>query len=392
MSDTTGAAPRAGQPTGRPSDQLTDELVDELGMAATPQPEDPARTLVVVAGSGRSGTSLMSGILKQTGLHVPQPEVSADRTNPKGFGEPQWVVDFHDRVLKRVNVHPGDARPSAWYDTGKAGTREANRQRVTEWLGRQFEESPSLVVKDPRIAWFLGLWRVAAARNDARTATITMLRPPAEVVASKNTYYGGRLGDISRLAGWTNVMLFTERATRSTPRSFVAYHDLLDDWTRTVVGVGEQLALPEVTGAGLRALQEIHQLVDPGLHRVRATWDDLDVPASLRDVAAETWEQLSRLVDPAEDTPERHRTLDELRRAYADLYAEAEALADSSIAAAGPAAVRRAEQERTDRQGGAPAGPADGAAPKDGSAVRRAYLRTRRLAGRVVRGAARERR
>ena len=41
----------------------------------------------------------MSGTLQTLGVHVPQPEVSPDDTNPKGFGEPQWAVDFHDRYL-----------------------------------------------------------------------------------------------------------------------------------------------------------------------------------------------------------------------------------------------------------------------------------------------------
>src|SRR5207247_7594273 len=45
------------------------------------------RSLVLVAGSGRSGTSLFSGILQRLGFYVPQPEVRADDTNPRGFAE-----------------------------------------------------------------------------------------------------------------------------------------------------------------------------------------------------------------------------------------------------------------------------------------------------------------
>ena len=40
------------------------------------------RRVVFVVGSGRSGTSTMSGTLQTLGMHVPQPEVSADETNP----------------------------------------------------------------------------------------------------------------------------------------------------------------------------------------------------------------------------------------------------------------------------------------------------------------------
>lgn len=356
---------------------LTEET---LAMSATPDPVAPTRRLVLVAGSGRSGTSLMSGILRHMGLHVPEPEVAADRSNPKGFGEPQWVVDFHDTLLHRVNVHAGDARPGAWFDAGRAGTREWNRSDLAAWLQEQFAVSDSLVVKDPRISWFLGMWRVAAVRCGASTSTITMLRHPAEVVGSKNTYYGGKLGDISRLAGWTNMMLFTERATRSSPRSYVRYHDLLADWTSSVVRVGEELDIDAIQHAGTRAMQEIHQFVDPQLHRVRASWMDLAVPPALREIAEETWAQLNLLVEAPADQSTVHATLDELRRAYGDLYAQAEALAGSSIEAAGPAFLRSTRQARA-----AEAEEAARAAYEASSPLRRLYVRARRLAGRIVR-------
>jgi hypothetical protein len=371
----------------RPPDEAVreDTLTEgDLSVAATPEPADTARQIVFVAGSGRSGTSLMSGILKNMGLHVPEPEVAADKTNPKGFGEPKWVVGFHEMLLGRVHVDPADARPGAWFDAGRACIQEANRSRLAEWLDPQFQAADALVIKDPRISWFLGLWRVAAVRVGAATSTIVMLRPPAEVVGSGNIYYGegpgdasgGRIDDISRLAGWLNVMLFTERATRGSRRSFVRYHDLLTDWTSTVVRVGEDLGLADVTNAGTGQMQEVHRFVDPELHRARTTWDDLSVPTVLRDLAEATWQQLDLLAEPGGDTPEVHATLDGLRREYGILYAEAEALARSSVVAAGPAYL-----EATRRAAAADAE----AALADASGPRRFYLRSRRAAGRVKR-------
>jgi len=364
-----------------PVEADTDKLTDEdLAMSATPGAADAQRKVVLVAGSGRSGTSLMSGILKHMGMHVPEPEVVADTTNPKGFGEPRWVVDFHETLLKRVNVHTADARPSAWFDAGRAGTRELNRSELTTWLEEQFAHGDSLVIKDPRISWFLGLWRVAAVRSAASTRTITMLRPPAEVVGSKNAYYGGRQGDISRLAGWANVMLCTERATRGSARAFVRYHDLLDDWTKTVVRLGEELDLAEVAEAGTGKMQEVHTFVDPQLRRVRATWDDLSVPDNLREVAQATWDQLNLLAEPGGDTPEVHAALDELRRAYGAVYSDAEALANSSVVAAGPAFLRATRQARAAQAEAEAAAAFEAASP-----MRKTYLRTRRAGGRVKR-------
>ena len=87
---------------------------------------DPAtypRKVLFVAGAGRSGTSTMAGLMRIMGLHVPQPEVVADDTNPKGFGEPRWVVDHHDRLLKEALVQVSDSRPEAWFETGRVFVR-----------------------------------------------------------------------------------------------------------------------------------------------------------------------------------------------------------------------------------------------------------------------------
>src|ERR687891_1519586 len=120
--------------------------------------EPPAkRRVVFVVGSGRSGTSTMAGALQTLGMHVPQPEVAADETNPKGFGEPQWVVDFHDELLKRCNVQVSDSRPSAWYESGKLGTFGPLRIRLHEWLEPQFPDAPEMVINAPRLALVLGL-------------------------------------------------------------------------------------------------------------------------------------------------------------------------------------------------------------------------------------------
>ena len=71
----------------------------------------------------------------------------------------------------------------------------------------------------------------------------TLLRHPAAVIDSKQRSYGHWQSDVSRTAGWLNQTLFTERATRESPRVFVRYEDLLDDWTRIVGHVGEKLDL-----------------------------------------------------------------------------------------------------------------------------------------------------
>lgn len=302
------------------------------------EPGDYPRKVLFVAGAGRSGTSTLSGLMQLMGLHVPLPEVAPDETNPKGFGEPAWVVEHHDRLLKEAVVQVSDARPSAWFETGRIATREPERIKTATWLDSHFEVNRELVVKDPRLSWFLGLWRVAAIRCEATPVFATMLRPPSEVVGSKQKYYQNRLGSAHLAASWLNMLLHTERATRESVadggRVFVRYSDLLDDWTKVVMGVGETLQLNHVLHAKSEQIRDGHRFVDPGLRRVTQSLDDLELPPRLHELVDETWAELNKLADPGGDTHAAHETLDQLREAYVDLYAEAEAISRSSVVAA----------------------------------------------------------
>jgi hypothetical protein len=248
------------------------------------------------------------------------------------------VVAHHDRLLKEAGVQVSDARPEAWFDAGRIATREPERIRTAEWLEGQFAEGNELVVKDPRLSWFLGLWRVAAIRDGATPVFATMLRPPSEVVGSKQKYYANRLGSAHLAASWLNMLLHTERATRESVadggRVFVRYGDLLDDWVKTVMHVGEHLQLQHVLHAKSEQIRDGHRFVDPGLRRVTQSLADLQLPPKLHDLTGQTWTELNKLADPGGDTAEVHRTLDQLREAYVDLYAEAEAISRSSVVAA----------------------------------------------------------
>lgn len=305
-------------------------------------PDGVPRKVLLVAGAGRSGTSTLAGITSKLGMHVPEPEVPADASNPRGFSEPQWVVDLHDRLLREAGVQVSDSRPSAWFETGRIATREPLRIRVSDWLEGHFEVHPELVVKDPRLSWFLGLWRVAAIRTGATPVYATMLRPPAEVVGSKQKYYANKLGSAHLAASWVNMLLHTERATRPQGvagsaegnRVFVRYEDLLTDWVKTVMQVGHALDIQSLIHTRSDQIREVHRFIDPTLRRVSQSLDDLALPARLHELVAETWAELDKLADEGGDTPAAHATLDQLREAYIELYEEAEAISRSSAVAA----------------------------------------------------------
>ncbi len=285
--------------------------------------------LVIVTGSGRSGTSSVAGTLKRLGLHVPQPEVEADDSNPRGYYEPLWVTEFHKELLNPIPVRTIDSRPSASELAAQAVTPEAE-QRLREWLGGQLDH-PQIVIKDPREFWVHDLWLRVAGELGAEVTTLTMLRHPTEVVRSRDTAYlteqtpaFRRQRETTNVAAWVNAAFQTERATRGHRRAFVPYADLVGDWRATMRRAGEQLAI--AYDSDLEAPHPVDDFIDQRLNRSQVTWDDLVVPPQLRDLAERTWSAMNTLVAQPHDAG-AVAELEAQREEYVAMYEFAAAIA-----------------------------------------------------------------
>lgn len=299
-------------------------MPDNNGPASAPK-------LVVVTGAGRSGTSTVAGALKKLGLSIPQPELRADHSNPRGFFEPLWVVKFHKRLLLEADIGTLDARPRALAKATKVGARPDVRRELRDWLGEHTE--PQFVVKDPRAFWVNSLWRETAEELEVQLNQLTMLRHPAEVVGSWRTHYAKtpeaaerRSRETGLLAGWVNAALFNEKVFRGDPRVFVHYADLLRDWRQEMSRISATLDLQLNTDPASREPHPVDEFIDVGLHRVRVTFDDLHVPDSLAALADETWSCLAALADPAGDHDTATIRMDTLREEYDVLYDYSKAL------------------------------------------------------------------
>ena len=292
------------------------------------------RQLLLVAGSGRSGTSLVTGLAGRLGFAIPVPEVTADESNPRGFGEPRWAVDFHTALLRQLNVAPEDGRPEAWDRARTAGDLPAHRDQLTRWLGDQLAASDRVVVKDPRLTWFVPLWAAVAADLGAEVSVLTMLRHPAESVRSRELAYGHRSSPTTRTASWLNMMLGLEAEVRGGRHAVVSYRELLADWRSALQAAERPLGLTLVSGRPPEDLAPAGHLVDTSLRRAESTWDDLGLASPVRDLAERTHAALGRLVGGPSDAGDVRATLDGVRAEYATLYTWAADLTRSRVRAA----------------------------------------------------------
>jgi hypothetical protein len=289
------------------------------------------RTLVLVTGSTRSGTSLMAGILDGLGLHVPRPVIVAKPTNPLGFFESKWSVRFHKRILARRFVNQTDGRPDA-FDLVAEAVTDDDRARLRSWLERSFRETDRVVVKDPRIIWTAPLWASAAAEVGLGVGFVVMIRRPAEVVASRVTYYGSPRSEraawtlrVRNLCTWINANLGAERQTRPVARAIVRYDEVVDDWRAVARRLDAEIGLDLASAVESRAAA-VDEFVRPELNRHRVSWDGMDMPEPLVRVADEVWAALETMADGSDHSDGRGR-LDAAAGAYAEQMRTAQAIA-----------------------------------------------------------------
>jgi hypothetical protein len=290
--------------------------------------------LVVVTGSGRSGTSSVAGTLKRLGLYIPQPEVETDERNPRGYYEPLWVAEFHKWLLNPIPVRTIDSRPNAGKIAKKHVTPEVEQQ-LRDWLREQLalvaeRGETQILLKDTRAYWVYDLWQRMAEEFGAQLTSLTMLRHPAQVVRSRDTAYLSEMDrhfrrqrETTNVAAWINAAFETERVTRGNPRAFVPYYDLIGDWRAAMSRAGTQLGLRFNDTSGHHPVDDF---IDADLNRSQPDWDGLEVTPGLVDLADRSWEAMNALVEtPDEDTAMKR--IDALRQEYVDLYWSSAAIA-----------------------------------------------------------------
>lgn len=293
--------------------------------------------LLIVTGSGRSGTSSVAGTLKRLGFHIPQPEVPTDDNNPRGYYEPLWVADFHKYWLNDLPVRTIDTRPNAG-DLAMDSVTPEREEELRVWLAAElapYDDGAVVVVKETRAYWVYPLWQRVAEATGAEVSSLTMLRHPTQVVRSRDSAYLAdksdelrRKREVANVAAWMNSIFVTERATRDNPRAFVPYYDLIGDWRAAMTRACGQLGLDP---GDLTAPHDVDDFLTTSLNRSSDSWDGLAVPDDLRAQAEATWAAATTLVETPHDEAAMAE-LDRLAADYAAYFEVAAAIANDETA------------------------------------------------------------
>jgi hypothetical protein len=245
----------------------------------------------------RSGTSAVTRIISLLGAELPSDLAPpAPDNNEAGFWESASLYHFNEEILASLGSRWDDwSRVDV--DVLSASARMAFRSRALALLRREFGHSRLLVIKDPRLCRLMGFWLDVLNEMGAQVRCVVPLRNPLEVAESLARRDGLRPA-VSQLI-WLRHVIDAERGTRSLPRAFLRYDELLQAWRPAAERIAQQLcvqwpiAIADAEGA-------IDAFLQPGFrhHSIpdQALFEDASVTMAVKTVYS-ALQQLSEWPD-----------------------------------------------------------------------------------------------
>jgi hypothetical protein len=141
--------------------------------------------IILIVGSGRSGTSMLTEILSRAGCYLGEELIEANQFNERGYFENRRFVEFHRKLLAKLGRAevPGSAikPPPDWVSL------QIPFQKQLQGLLEEFvAESTAHVVavKDPRASLLLPLWISAADSLNFTLSVVLAYRNPIKTIDS----------------------------------------------------------------------------------------------------------------------------------------------------------------------------------------------------------------
>jgi hypothetical protein len=269
------------------------------------------RTVVVVLGMHRSGTSSAAGTLARLGAAAPKHLMAPSVNNEKGYCESPVIKDLNDAVLAAAG---SDWRDWGKFDLDKIDVLEAGalRSRAKAALAEEFGGAGLAVMKDPRMCRLMPFWRPVF--DDAKWSVRALLpiRSPLEVGWSLRRRDGLSPAYVWLL--WLRHVLDAEAETRGMARAILDWPRFLDHSRKELARANEQLGLTWPYW-GESALADIDRFVSADLRHQRASEADLGANAAVSYLVRRTYAAMLDLVrDPGDSGV--LRALDDLRAGF----------------------------------------------------------------------------
>jgi hypothetical protein len=141
-----------------------------------------ANRIIVILGSGRSGTSLLMQVLASMGMSISENLITANFSNPEGPLEDSDILQVHREIFRKLGVHTYFPLPEGWMN---ANITQNAKSKLSKIVRQRLDSAQKIWgFKDPSINTLLPLW--FRLFNPLRITPIFILtvRNPHTTVAS----------------------------------------------------------------------------------------------------------------------------------------------------------------------------------------------------------------
>jgi len=186
--------------------------------------EEVRKSVILVTGMHRSGTSAVTRVLNLLGCALPGTVAESAPDNERGFWENSAIRELNDRILASAGSRWDDWEPfdPRWYASPVAGGFRDDARAI---LDGEFADGRLFVVKDPRICRLLPFWIDAVRSFEAEPLIVSPVRNPFDVAASLEKRNG--IHPSIGLLMWLRHTLDAEAASRDLRRVHLRYEHLL---------------------------------------------------------------------------------------------------------------------------------------------------------------------
>lgn len=224
---------------------------------------------IAIVGSGRSGTSMITGMLGRCGLYIGEADdqIESDERNPRGYWEHRQMRELTDRVLGSLASRFGGLTfaPEGWQQDPSLEPLYEEARRLVE---RCFAGRPIWGWKYPQTSLVIPFWRTVVP--DLRF--IVCMRNPLDAISSLKasfSYTQSHAGE-----RWMLHLLKAFLDTRPEERFVTFYERYFPDYHGELFALLDFVGLPRpAKGTNIdRALADFHHA---GLNHYQSSIEEL---------------------------------------------------------------------------------------------------------------------
>jgi hypothetical protein len=229
---------------------------------------------IIVLGSHRSGTSLVTRLINMMGAYfaIGDTALGANIENPKGFWERWDVIAANDELLKHYGCEWDKLQH--WTFVDAVPKKEALALKpIDEKIKKiilELDANRPWVIKDPRMCLTFPYWK----QHLEVPVIVAVYRNPLEIARSLKTR--NEFSFSHSMALWEYYATGIVNAVKDTPTVWVSHEEMLSNPIATVQKLYDDLSKMQVTGLRMPNDKEITSFIDPSLYRSKDKKETLD--------------------------------------------------------------------------------------------------------------------